>query len=107
MIIEPLDQSPLVPLSQFKRSGKAPVEMNHLIFNNKDSLEEFGAIHRYGRIWLASEPHLSQWLRKFRKEQGESKRMIGSIKNFFISPECHGTHKIKLATFHPSAQSCN
>ena len=73
MLEEKIDQTPLIPLSQFKKSGKAPVEMNHLIFNNKDSLEVFGAIHRYGRKWLVSEPHLYQWLRKFGKEAGRVK----------------------------------
>ena len=70
---EKIDQTPLIPLSQYKKSGKAPVEMNHLIFNNKDSLEVFGAIHRYVRKWLVSEPHLYQWLRKFGKEAGRVK----------------------------------
>ena len=83
MNIEPLDQSPLVPLSQFKRSGKAPVEMNHLIFNNKDSLEEFGAIHRYGRKWLVSEPHLYQWLRRFGKNAGRVKTHDRMDEEFF------------------------
>ena len=68
-----LSQAPLIPLSQFKESGKAPVEMNHLIFNNKESLESFGAIHRYGRKWLISEPHLYMWLRQFGKEAGRIK----------------------------------
>ena len=73
MDVDNFDQSPLVPLSQFKKSGRAPVEMSHLIFNNKDSLEEFGAIHRYGRKWLVSEPHLYRWLRKFGKGAGRVK----------------------------------
>jgi hypothetical protein len=64
------DQEPLISLSQYRKSGRAPVEMHHLIFNNKDSLESFGAITRYGRKWLISESHLYQWLRKFGKDAG-------------------------------------
>ena len=67
------NQSPLIPLSQYIKSGKAPVEMRHLIFNNKKSLEDFQAIHRYGRKWLVSEPHLYQWLRKYGKHAGRVK----------------------------------
>ena len=67
-----LNQYPLIPLSAFKKSGRAPLEMNHLIFNNKDSLESSGAIVRYGRKWLVSEPHLYQWLRRFGKDAGRT-----------------------------------
>ena len=74
MLEEKIDQTPLIPLSQFKKSGKAPVEMNHLIFNNKECLESYGAIHSYGRKWLVSEPHLYQWLRKFGKNAGRLKK---------------------------------
>ena len=49
MLEEKIDQTPLIPQSQFKKSGKALVEMNRLNFNNKDSLEVFGVIHRYAR----------------------------------------------------------
>jgi len=60
---EELNQHPLVSLSVFKKSGKAPVDMNHLIFKFKDSLVDFGVLVRYGRKWLISESHLYQWLR--------------------------------------------
>ena len=60
----PLDQkSPLIPLSKYKKSERAPVDMNHLIFQHKDSLVDFGVLVRYGRKWLISESHLYQWLR--------------------------------------------
>ena len=67
-----LNQYPLIPLSTFKKSGRAPVEMHHLIFNNQESLESSGAIVRYGRKWLVSEPHLYQWLRRFGKDAGRT-----------------------------------
>ena len=51
-----LDQTPLIPLSKYRKLGNSPVEMNHLIFNNMNSLESYGAIVRYGRKWLVSEP---------------------------------------------------
>ena len=73
MEIIDFEQAPLISLSQFKKSGRAPVEMNHLIFNNKDSLESFGAITRYGRKWLVSEPHLYHWLRIHGKDAGRIK----------------------------------
>ena len=57
--------------------------MNHLTFNNKDSLEEFGAIHRYGRKWLVSEPHLYQWLRRFGKNAGRVKTHDRMDEEFF------------------------
>ena len=62
--------TPLIPLADFCRSGRAPVEMHHLIFQHRDSLESFGVIVRYGRKWLVSEPHLYRWLRRFGKEAG-------------------------------------
>ena len=65
---EDLNQHPLVSLSAFKKSGKAPVDMNHLIFQFKDSLVDFGVLVRYGRKWLVSESDLYQWLRIHGKE---------------------------------------
>ena len=40
----PDNQTPLIPLSDFRKSGRAPVEMYHLIFYNKDSLVKHGAL---------------------------------------------------------------
>ena len=37
----PNNQAPLTPLADFRKSGRAPVEMHHLIFHNKKSLVEF------------------------------------------------------------------
>ena len=34
----PDNQRPLTPLADFRKSGRAPVEMHHLIFYHKDSL---------------------------------------------------------------------
>ena len=48
MEISELEHSPLISLTEYRKSGKSPVEMNHLIFNNKESLECYGAIIRYG-----------------------------------------------------------
>ena len=70
MIETEFNKSPLISLSQYKKSGRAPVEMDHLIFNNKSSLESFGAIVRYGRKWLISEPHLYHWIRIHGKNAG-------------------------------------
>ena len=67
-----LDQTPLITLSKYRKSGNSPVEMNHLIFNNMNSLESYGAIVRYGRKWLVSEPHLYSWLRKYGKTAGRT-----------------------------------
>ena len=74
MEISELEQPPLISLTEYRKSGKSPVEMNHLIFNNKESLESYGAIIRYGRKWLISEPHLYQWLRKFGNDAGRIKK---------------------------------
>ena len=60
----PDEQSPLTPLSEFRKSGRAPIEMYHCIFHHRDSLVEAGAIVKYGAKWLVSEPHLYQWLRE-------------------------------------------
>ena len=40
----PDNQAPLTPLADFRKSGRAPVEMHHLIFHHKESLVEHGAI---------------------------------------------------------------
>ena len=41
------EYQPLIPLPEFRRSGRAPVDMHHLILFNKESLEEEGVIVRY------------------------------------------------------------
>jgi hypothetical protein len=67
------EYQPLIPLPEFMRSGRAPVEMHHLILFNKESLEKEGVIVRYGNRWLVSEPELYRWLRIYGKDAG---RMI-------------------------------
>ena len=46
------EYQPLIPLPEFRRSGRAPVDMHHLILFNKASLEKEGVIVRYGNRWL-------------------------------------------------------
>jgi hypothetical protein len=70
----PDNQAPLIPLSDFRKSGRAPVEMHHLIFYNKDSLVKHGVICKFGRKWLVSEPQLFQWLREHGANAGRPKR---------------------------------
>ena len=67
------EYQPLIPLPEFRRSGRAPVDMHHLILFNKVSLEKEGVIVRYGNRWLVSEPELYRWLRIYGKDEG---RMI-------------------------------
>ena len=69
----PDNQAPLTPLADFRKSGRAPVEMHHLIFHNKNSLVEFGAICKFGRKWLVSEGRLFQWLREQGANAGRPK----------------------------------
>ena len=70
----PDNQTPLTPLADFRKSGRAPVEMYHLIFYHKKSLVEFGAICKFGRKWLVSEGQLFQWLREQEANAGRPKR---------------------------------
>ena len=67
------EYQPLIPLPEFRRSGRAPVDMHHLILFNKVSLEKEVVIVRYGNRWLVSEPELYRWLRIYGKDAG---RMI-------------------------------
>ena len=69
----PDNQAPLTPLADFRKSGRAPVEMHHLIFYHKDSLVEHGAICKFGRKWLVSEVLLFQWLREHGANAGRPK----------------------------------
>ena len=82
----PDNQTPLIPLSDFRKSGRAPVEMHHLIFYNKDSLVKHGAICKFGRKWLVSEPQLFQWLREHGSNAGRPKR-----------PNEHNANKFSLS----------
>jgi len=58
------NQAPLTPLADFRKSGRAPVDMHNLILHHKKSLVDHGAICKFGRKWLVSEGHLFQWLRE-------------------------------------------
>ena len=61
--------SQLIPLAQFERCERSPVNMRWLIFHQKDALQENGAIIRFGTSrWLVDEVRLIEWLR----EKGES-----------------------------------
>jgi len=55
----------LIPLTEYKKSGRCPVEPYHLIFRHKPSLEKYGAIFRYGKKWLIDEPKFNNWLRDY------------------------------------------
>ena len=69
------NQAPLTPLADFRKSGRSPVEMHHLIFHHKNSLVEYGAICKFGRKWLISEGRLFQWLREQGANAGRPKRL--------------------------------
>ena len=59
----------LIPAADFERSGRCPVNLRWLIFHQKESLQEAGAIIRFGkRRWLVDESRLIDWIR----ENGES-----------------------------------
>ena len=70
----PDNQKPLIPLADFRKSGRSPIEMHHLIFHHKESLVEHGAICKFGRKWLVSEGQLFQWLREQGANAGRPKR---------------------------------
>ena len=59
----------IVPAAEFERSGGCPVNLRWLIFHQKESLQDAGAIIRFGkRLWLVDESKLIDWIR----ENGES-----------------------------------
>ena len=59
----------IVPAAEFERSGRCPVNLRWLIFHQKESLQDAGAIIRFGkRRWLVDESKLIDWIR----ENGES-----------------------------------
>ena len=39
----------IVPAAEFERSGRCPVNLRWLIFHQKESLQEAGAIIRFGK----------------------------------------------------------
>jgi len=55
----------LTPAAEFERSGRCPVNLRWVIFHQKESLEENGAIIRFGkRRWLVDEDRFIIWLRE-------------------------------------------
>ena len=55
----------LTPAAEFERSGRCPVNLRWVIFHQKVSLEENGAIIRFGkRRWLVDEDRFIIWLRE-------------------------------------------
>ena len=51
---------PLIPAADFERSGRCPVNLRWLIFHQKESLQDAGAIIRFGkRRWLVDESNSS------------------------------------------------
>mgnify|MGYP006100973707 FL=1 len=55
----------LTPAAEFERSGRCPVNLRWVIFHQKESLEENGAIIRFGkRCWLVDEDKFIIWLRE-------------------------------------------
>ncbi len=81
----PLQTSlPLIPAADFERSGRCPVNLRWLIFHQKDSLQEAGAIIRFGkRRWLVDESRLIDWIR----ENGESFSTVSRKKLMMNSEE--------------------
>ena len=75
---------PLIPAADFERSGRCPVNLRWLIFHQKDSLQESGAIIRFGeRRWLVDESKLIDWIR----ENGESFSTVSRKKLIMNSEE--------------------
>jgi len=70
----PDDESLLIPLARYRESGRAPIEMHHAIFHHRRSLEQAGAVVKYGSKWLVSERHLMRWLREHGRGAGRPKR---------------------------------
>ena len=57
------NQSQLITLPAFKKSGRCPVEPYHLLFHHKESLVESGACVKFGKRWLIDEVKFNQWRR--------------------------------------------
>jgi len=57
--------SELIPAAEYERSGRCPVNLRWVIFNEKVSLQDSGALIRYGkRRWLIDEPKFIKWIRE-------------------------------------------
>ena len=55
----------LIPLPAFKKSGRCPLELYHLLFHHKQSLVDSGAFVRFGKRWLVDEEKFFEWLRAY------------------------------------------
>ena len=74
----------IVPAAKFERSGRCPVNLRWLIFHQKESLQDAGAIIRFGkRRWLVDESKLIDWIR----ENGESFSTVSRNKLMMNSEE--------------------
>ena len=74
----------LIPAADFQRLGRCPVDLRWLIFNQKEFLQEAGAIIRFGkRRWLVDESKLIDWIR----ENGESFSTVSRKKLMMHSEE--------------------
>ena len=74
----------IVPSAEFGRSGRCPVNLRWLIFHQKESLQDAGAIIRFGkRRWLVDESKLIDWIR----ENGESFSTVSRKKLMMNSEE--------------------
>ena len=70
---EQIKTTKLIPAADFERSGRCPVNLRWLIFHQQESLQEEGAIIRYGkRRWLIDEDRFINWIRR----NGESFRTV-------------------------------
>ena len=55
----------LTPAAEFQRSERCPINLRWVIFHQKDSLQDYGAIIRFGkRRWLVDEDKFINWLRE-------------------------------------------
>ena len=65
--MEPQNETPprLTPAAEFQRSERCPVNLRWVIFHQKSSLQDYGAIIRFGkRRWLVDEDKFLNWLRE-------------------------------------------
>ena len=62
---EQIKTTKLIPAADFERSGRCPVNLRWLLFHQQESLQEEGAIIRYGkRRWLIDEGRFIDWIRR-------------------------------------------
>lgn len=54
----------LVTLIEFRRSGDCPIEPYHLLMDEGEKMQKFGAAVRYGRKWLIDPDRFYEYLRQ-------------------------------------------